>query len=413
MSLNQNITKVGVSKTSLTILLFSLPINGIVIAGIGNVYLSTIMVFLQFLIVLFLSDAKLLRGRIPFIAFEVFLIVLVSTAINILLTRELINEQITKTIIYLQNILVLILAVYYCRRLYLDYILKLFLAVVILCVIRVFIEEPDHVFKLSVLWGERIESEFVAGVNTFAMLNGLAFVISFFYIKQKFLRLFLSVFFLVIIVLTMSRGALLAAIATLFITAFYDTKRETFNLLVKYSLIGLIFAIFFLIFSGKMDAILELINNRFFSFFYGEKSFNDFFAGRGDLISYATSKFANSSIFQFLFGHGNGSMKFVIPETGQKFETSHLVPLDILYRNGIILTTLYIYMLINLLQRFLKTRNRNKNVLFGLFVFFQLELLVNPMIFSAQAGWVYSIFLILFINQDALKFDNPNQLQNG
>lgn len=413
MSLNQNITKVGVSKTSLTILLFSLPINGIVIAGIGNVYLSTIMVFLQFLIVLFLSDAKLIRGRIPFIAFEVFLIVLVSTVINILLNGELINEQITKTIIYLQNILVLILAVYYCRRLYLDYILKLFLAVVILCVIRVFIEEPDHVFKLSVLWGERIESEFVAGVNTFAMLNGLAFVISFFYIKQKFLRLFLSVFFLVVIVLTMSRGALLAAIATLFITAFYDTKRETFNLLVKYSLIGLIIAIFFLIFSGKMDAILELINNRFFSFFYGEKSFNDFFAGRGDLISYATSKFADSSIFQFLFGHGNGSMKFVIPETGQKFETSHLVPLDILYRNGIILTTLYIYMLINLLQRFLKTRNRNKNVLFGLFVFFQLELLVNPMIFSAQAGWVYSIFLILFINQDTLKFNKPNQLQNG
>ena len=59
-----------------------------------------------------------------------------------------------------------------------------------MCVIRVYIEEPIHFFKLSVLWDERIESEFVAGVNTFAMFNGLAFVISFFYLKHKFLKLF-------------------------------------------------------------------------------------------------------------------------------------------------------------------------------------------------------------------------------
>lgn len=258
--------------------------------------------------------------------------------------------------------------------------------------------------KLSVLWDERIESEFVAGVNTFAMLNGLAFVISFFYLKQKFLKLFLSLFFILIIVLTMSRGALLAAIATLFITAFYDLNRETFNLLVKYSFIALIIGVFVLIFSGKIDAVMDLINERFFSFFYGEKSFNDFFAGRGDLIQHVTSKIYNSSIFQFLFGHGNGSMKFVIPETGQKFETSHLVPLDILYRNGIILTLLYINLLVKIFQKFIKNRTKENNVLFGLFVFFHLELLVNPMIFSAQSGWVYSLFLILFLKQNDLNY---------
>lgn len=396
--------KIGISKTSSTLLLLSLPLNIIVIAGIGNVYLSTVMVMLQFMIMLFLSNGKLVKGRITYIVSEVFLLTLVVTIINIILNGELINTQITKTVIYLQNTLAIIMMSFFVKDLRPDYFYKTFLVIVIMCVIRVYIEEPSHFFKLSVLWDERIESEFVAGVNTFAMLNGLAFVISFFYLKQKFLKLFLSLFFILIIVLTMSRGALLAAIATLFITAFYDLNRETFNLLVKYSFIALIIGVFVLIFLGKIDVVMDLINERFFSFFYGEKSFNDFFAGRGDLIQHVTSKIYNSSIFQFLFGHGNGSMKFVIPETGQKFETSHLVPLDILYRNGIILTLLYINLLVKIFQKFIKNRTKENNVLFGLFVFFHLELLVNPMIFSAQSGWVYSLFLILFLKQNDLNY---------
>jgi hypothetical protein len=396
--------KIGISKTSSTLLLLSLPLNIIVISGIGNVYLSTVMVMLQFMIMLFLSNGKLVKGRITYIVTEVFLLTLVVTIINIILNGELINTQITKTVIYLQNTLAIIMMSFFVKDLRPDYFYKTFLLIVIMCVIRVYVEEPTHFFKLSVLWEERIESEFVAGVNTFAMLNGLAFVISFFYLKHKFLKLFLSLFFIVIIVLTMSRGALLAAIATLFITAFYDLNRETFNLLVKYSLIAFIIGVYILIFSGKIDAIIDLMNERFFSFFYGEKSFNDFFAGRGDLIQHVTSKIYNSSIFQFLFGHGNGSMKFVIPETGQKFETSHLVPLDILYRNGIILTLLYINLLVKIFQKFIKNRTKENNVLFGLFVFFHLELLVNPMIFSAQSGWVYSLFLILFLKQNDLNY---------
>ena len=396
--------KIGISKTSSTLLLLSLPLNIIVISGIGNVYLSTVMVLLQFMIMLFLSNGKLVKGRITYIVTEVFLLTLVVTIINIILNGELINTQITKTVIYLQNTLAIIMMSFFVKDLRPDYFYKTFLLIVIMCVIRVYVEEPTHFFKLSVLWEERIESEFVAGVNTFAMLNGLAFVISFFYLKHKFLKLFLSLFFIVIIVLTMSRGALLAAIATLFITAFYDLNRETFNLLVKYSLIAFIIGVYILIFSGKIDAIIDLMNERFFSFFYGEKSFNDFFAGRGDLIQHVTSKIYNSSIFQFLFGHGNGSMKFVIPETGQKFETSHLVPLDILYRNGIILTLLYINLLVKIFQKFIKNRTKENNVLFGLFVFFHLELLVNPMIFSAQSGWVYSLFLILFLKQNDLNY---------
>lgn len=204
----------------------------------------------------------------------------------------------------------------------------------------------------------------------------------------------------------MSRGALLAAIFTLFATAFYDTKREVFNLLLKYSVIGVLILIIILSYLGKIGPIIDLINERFFSFFYGEKTFNEFFAGRGDLIKDVFFRFIDSNLFQLLFGHGNGSLKFVVFETGQKFETSHLVILDILYRNGVVLTFLYVYLLVKIFLAFLKKRKREKNVLFGLFLFFQLELLVNPMIFSAQSGWVYSLFLILFIYQDTLTLKN-------
>ena len=346
--------KLEISKTSLLVLLFSLPLNIILIEGIGNVYLSTVVVFIQFSIMLILTNAKILKGKTTLIAGELLLITSVATMINILLNGELINIQITKTVIYIQNILALILMNYIMKRVVLDYFLKLFVVVVLFSIVRVYIEEPSHFFKLSVLWDERIESEFVAGVNTFAMLVGLAFTISFFYFKQKYIKLILCGIFLMVIILTMSRGALLAAIITLFATSFYDTDRRTFELLVKYSLIGLVLIMAFLIFSGKMDAVLELISERFFSFFNGEKTANAFFAGRGDLIGYVLEKFSESNIFQFLFGHGNGSMSFVIPETGQKFETSHLVILDILYRNGIILTVLYILLQIWIFLKFLK-----------------------------------------------------------
>jgi O-antigen ligase len=398
--------KIGISKTSSTLLLLSLPLNIIVISGIGNVYLSTLVVMLQFIAMLFLTNGKLLKGRTTYIVSEVFLITLIATGINLILNGELINTQITKTVIYLQNALAVIMMSYFIKDLKIDYFFKTFLVITLMCVLRVYIEEPTHFFKLSVLWEERIESEFVAGVNTFAMLNGLAFVISFFYIKHKFLKLFLSITFLLVIILTMSRGALLAAIFTLFATAFYDTKREVFNLLLKYSVIGVLILIIILSYLGKIGPIIDLINERFFSFFYGEKTFNEFFAGRGDLIKDVFFRFIDSNLFQLLFGHGNGSLKFVVFETGQKFETSHLVILDILYRNGVVLTFLYVYLLVKIFLAFLKKRKREKNVLFGLFLFFQLELLVNPMIFSAQSGWVYSLFLILFIYQDTLTLKN-------
>ena len=394
--------KISITKISLTLLLLTFPINFITLSGIGNIYLSTLMVLSQFLIMLFLTNGYLISNKTTLLVTLVFSVVFFSTIINILHNKMYINVQITKTVIYFQNVLALILMNHYLKYLSLRYFLNLFLLIVILIIVRVFIEEPDHVFKLSVLWGERIESEFVAGVNTFAIFNGLGLTISFFYLQKKRLKLLFCLLFLLVIFLTMSRGALIAIFFTLIVTALYDVKRETFNAILKYAIIGIITSTFILIFSGKMDEIIFQINNRFFSFLDGKTSLDSFFAGRGTLIKYVFNEFIQSNVFQILFGHGNGSMNFIIPETGQKFETSHLVIFDILYRNGLILTLLYLYLLFIILYKFLKRRNREKIVLFGLFIFFHLELLVNPMIFSAQSGWLYSLFLMLFIRQDKL-----------
>lgn len=399
--------KIDITKTSLTLLLLSLPFNFIAISGVGNIYLSTIVVLIQFAILFLLVGKKLVSNITAIAAIAVFLVTLISTVFNVLIDSESVIVQLKQTVIYFQNILSIILMTYFVKSIYLDYFFKLFLGIILISIIRVYIEEPDHIFMLSVYWEERIESEFVAGVNTFALFNGLAFTISFFYLKNKFLKLSFCIVFIIMIILTMSRGALLAVILTVFIAALYDIRRKTFRDLIKYTFYILLAGVFVLIFTGKMEEIIDLISRRFFSFFDENVTIDKFFAGRGTLISFVFSDFMDSSLFQFLFGHGNGSMNFVIPETGQKFETSHLVILDVLYRNGIILTFSYIILLVVILLKFLKNRSRDKIVLFGLFVFFQLELLVNPMIFSAQAGWVYSMFLVLFLRQNHLIIKKP------
>jgi len=207
----------------------------------------------------------------------------------------------------------------------------------------------------------------------------------------------------------MSRGALIAAVFTLLITSLYDPNRDTFNKLVKYGSYFMVVGIIGLFFSGKMEEIWELFHVRFLSILDGNTSLDTFFAGRFTLIEYTFNKLRESSVFQILFGHGSGSIDFTIPETGQNFKTTHLVAFDIMYRNGIILMLLFIFLQVYILYRFIKLRKREKIVLFGLFVFFHMELLVNPMIFSAQSGWVYFLFLAVFLKQDFLTYKKQNE----
>ncbi|MDC1324511.1 O-antigen ligase family protein [Flavobacteriaceae bacterium] len=264
--------------------------------------------------------------------------------------------------------------------------------------------------KLSTRWGERIEAYFIGGVNNFSLFVGIAFIISFFQLKKGRAQIIYCLFFLLMIVLGMSRGALLGVILTLFITSLYDMSLAKFKLLMKYTFYSLFSGFIILLVSGKIEEVTDKIQNRFFSLFTGEKGVNDFFSARGDLFSNIFNRLSESSILQILFGHGNGGIDFYDYVSRQHFETSHNLIVDIFYRNGIILCFIYILIFVGISWMFIVNRTRNKVTLFGIFVFFHLELLVNPVLFAAQVGWVYALFMVYFLNQNSIKSTPINRI---
>lgn len=394
-------------KSLVTTLLLSIPCNFILIEGIGNVYLSSVILILNFIGLFFLTKGKILLNQYAQFAMFVFLTTLVVSITNIVYSDpELINFQITNTVIYFQSLLAFILALYFYNRIDYDFFFKLFLLIVFLATVRLVIEEPNHILKLSIRWEERIEIFFIGGVNNFALFLGIAFIISFFYLKSNMKRIIFCLFFLTMIVLSMSRGALLGVILTIFLTSFYDTNRKTFKQLIRYTLYSILGGVVLLYTTGKIGFLLEKINERFFSLFTGEKKANDFFSARGDLLVEIFNKLCDSSIFQILFGHGNGGIDFYNKASNQFYETSHNILVDILYRNGMVMLILYVLIFSYILLLFIKYRNREKLVLFGIFVFFHLELLVNPILFAAQTGWIYAIFMVYFLKQNQLFLKN-------
>ncbi|WP_438426174.1 O-antigen ligase family protein [Aquimarina macrocephali] len=400
------------SKSALSVLFFSIPLNFIAIEGIGNLYASTLIILIEFFFLFFLTKGNILTKKDVLFSLVVFLSTVLVTVVNVVFfDRSLIKIQTVNTFIYLQNTLVFILVYHFHYKISLNTFLNSFLIIAFVSTLRVFIEEPDHVFMLSTAANERIEALFIGGVNNFALIVGLAFLISFFYIKNKTLRICLSLYWLIIVILTMSRGALLGLIITLFITSIYDTNRKTLRLLIRYSLLLMLLGILALILTGKMDLIIDKVEDRFFSVFNGKTKLDDFFSGRGALLIDIFSRMSDSSIFQILFGHGNGGIDFYNTATKQDYETSHNILIDIFYRNGLFFFILYLMMIWYLLLLFLQRRSRDKLAIFGTFVFFHLELLVNPILFAAQTGWLYAIFIVLFLKQNKMKGLEENNLE--
>ncbi len=402
--------RLKVGNVVVGLLLFTIPFNFIVIEGIGNIYLSTLVVLLEFLLLFINSEGNIVNKKYSLLALFIFLITVFVTFVNVVVfDPSLMKFQITNTAIYFQVTLTFIIVNYYYRQISLNFIYKLFLIIGFISVVRVIIEEPNHIFKFSIAWKERIESLFIGGVNNFALISGIAFIISFFHIKRNWLKSFLCIVFFTFIVLTMSRGGLFAAILTLFAASLYDKNRNTFRLLVKYSLSIISIGIIVLLLSGKAEIIYNKLLLRFFNLFTHKIDLNTFFSSRGDLISDILTRFSNSSIFQILFGHGNGGIDFYNSASKIYFETSHNIFIDILYKNGLLLLLFYLALLFYILWLFLKNRNKNKLTLFGIFFFIQLELIVNPILFAAQVGWLYAIFMVYFLHQDQLNFNDQNE----
>ncbi|MFI8603735.1 O-antigen ligase family protein [Cellulophaga baltica] len=390
--------KLSVNKLLLTILLLSIPFNFIAINGIGNVYISTFIIFIQSLLLIVLIRDKLINNKNVIIAIFVYLLLFSTTAINIILdNRELLKSQIVNSIIYLQNFLVFIIIYHLLQKKDYSYFFRLFLFIMIVASIRIAIEEPDKILKFSEVRGERIEALFIGGVNNYALLLAIAFIISFFKIKNTYIRLMSAFFWLLLISLTMSRGALLGAVLTIFIVAYYDRERKTLKSLIRMSIGLTLVGLLSLIYLNKLDLVVTQFNDRFLSLFTGGTSISKFSAGRGIIWSDILSKIKTSSIYENILGHGFGSIDFTV--TGAPYQSSHNIFIDIFYKNGYLVFSGYIFLLIKLLDYFLKNRTKENLTIFGIFIFLHLELFVNPFFFAAQIGWIYSIFLVIFLKQ--------------
>lgn len=403
--------KLSLPKFSIGLLLLSLPLNVIAFSGLGNVYSSTIIVFLLFVSLALLLPDRILSKRCPVFGLLVFTFFLVFTILNVIFDGgQGIKMQLVFTIVYFQSFLVFIISYYALDNVKLDYVFKLYLVVGLLLFFRMTAEESQNLFNLSTVRGERIEANFAGAVNNFALLIGLCVIISFFYIKNKTWKVILSIFSLFVLVLTMSRGALLGTIFTLFMVAFYDTDSKTLKNLLRISATVAIIGIVGLFYLDKVDLIWTTVQDRFLAFFDGKTSLKQFSSGRGLIfMDIYKNHFVDSSLFELLFGHGMGSIDFKV--NGYPYESSHNIFMDFAYRNGLLFLFSYMLFFLYLLLRFIKFRNKENLVLFGIFVFLHFELLVNPYLFAVQMGWIYSFFLAAFLTK--LYTGNKNSMVKG
>lgn len=390
-----------IHKLLILFILLSIPLNFIVLDGVGNLYLSTIILLFSFMFLLIKTDCKIILKPNILLLLIALILIICTTFINVIFNDASdFNSQSIGVIIYLQNFLGFMIFYYLINQDSYAYFLKIFLTVTVLACIRVLIEESDKIFLFSTTWGERIEAHFIGAMNNFALICGLAFFISFYFIKKTIIKVLVCSFLFFMIAVSMSRGAFLGVLFTLFAIVIYDLNKRNLKMVIKFFLVSLMVVIASIFYFDKSALIFKKIQDRFLSVFSGEKDLSTFSSGRLFVWQDILERFSKSNIFEILFGHGVGSIDFKVKFVN--YHSSHNIFIDLLYKNGIVIFVLYLLVLIYICYSFLKDRNKKKIMLFALFFFLHFEILFNPFPFAAQTGWLYFVFLALFIKQKQL-----------
>lgn len=388
-------------KILLFLILFTIPFNFILLQGIGNVYLSTITLISCFVFLFIKTRGSIINKQNIILALILLFVIITTTFLNVFFNNvNDLKQQSVAVVIYIQNFIAFIIVYYLLNKEFYMFFLRTFLLITILSCLRVIVEESDKIFLFSTAWGERLEVNFIGAMNNFALICGLAFFISLFYIKNKFLKIGLCLFLFFMITASVSRGAFLGVLATLFVVGVYDIDKRTLKMLLKLSVFSILVGVIGLFYFDKSGVIVEKIQDRFLSVFSGEKDLSTFSSGRFDVWEDILIRFSESNIFEILFGYGAGSINFKV--TFVHYFSSHNMFIDLLYKNGLIILLAYILILAFSLNLFLKNRSREKIGLFALFFFLHFEIMFNPFPFAAQTGWIYFAFLTLFIRQNQL-----------
>jgi len=388
-------------KSILFLILLTIPFNFIALEGIGNVYISTIVLIMAFVFILIKTRGHIFEKPNILLSVILLFVILIATFINVFFNSVSdFKPQLVASVIYFQNFSAFIIFYYIHNKYSYVFFLKCFLVFTIFACLRVIFEEPEKILLLSTRRGERIEAHFIGAMNNFALICGLAFFISIFYIKNNIIKIFTCLFLFFMIAISLSRGAFLGVLLTLFTVAIYDVNKKTLKVLLKSSLVSILVVMIAIFYFDKSGVIIEKIQNRFLSLFSGEKDTSTFSSGRLLIWEDILTRFFESNIFEILFGLGVGSINFRVVQS--LYHSSHNFFIDLLYKNGLIILIVYIFILGFTLNAFLKNRNRKKLGLFAIFVFLHFEIMFNPFPFAAQTGWLYFVFLTLFIKQNQL-----------
>lgn len=197
------------------------------------------------------------------------------------------------------------------------------------------------------LWGRRLT--YNGSVRTLS--STLAFACVFFFISfirekehffKKIIYAFVSLLFTVFIILTYSRGVLIALILTFFVFLFYNNRRM--RLLSKISLI-IVFAVLLLVINGiGLDY---------------EMMFNDINTGSGrfEIWLFYFQRMVEGGFLRLLLGFGPGNLTRIVSGTAFESYYSHSVFFDYLFSYGVLGLFIPVYFVIS----FIITNKTNKN----------------------------------------------------
>jgi len=371
-------------------LMFTIPFNFIVISTGGNLYLSTLVIFLTYLKLSF----SLIKEKFHLFTIGIFFYLLLTSLLSFLFSENInIKLMSIETVKYFQLFSILSISYYLSKYIKFDYLIKIFIIIMLFASIRYIITNINVLFLFSTISGERPNPEFIGSFNNFAMLIGIAILSTIYKIKNIIYRNLLLFYWLIILITTLSRGTVVSLLVTFLFFVIIKQSLRYYMKIFIYILFVLVLSIYILNYLDYLEIIISLLENRYLSFL-GEKTLNSYGSGRVDILhDIFYNHFLQSNIFELLFGHGFGSIHFYLNQTFV-YDTSHNNFIDILYKNGVLIFVIFLIYLYKILKQLLRQRkNENIQLLLAIFIYYNFSILMNPILFAIQVNWVYTLFL--------------------
>lgn len=307
------------------ILIFSIPFNFIVIKSGANLYFSTLIITIIY--IFFIVDMPKDKFHIYVIGILAFLLLINFPYI---IFSENFNNKLflIDSVKYFQLFAVLSIAYYVAEYIKFDYIMKFIIIAIFIVSLRYIIENINILFLFSTLRGERPNPEFVGSFNNFAILIGIAILITFNLIKNIYVKYLFLLYWIIILITTLSRGTVVSLLLTALFFLVIKNSLKLYMKIIIFFITSLLLLSFILEWLGFLDTIIILFENRYLSFL-GDKTIDEYGSGRIQiLVDIYYKHILNSNIIELLLGHGFGSIHFMI--NGEfEYHTTHNNFIDI------------------------------------------------------------------------------------